>query len=128
MNTATRLPTDMNGWCPDSRHYQVEGGYLVVTMANYMTAEGTDVFYADERGGAQSMTPILSFPHGTDHEEALSKMGYTVEDTFEPEPEPVDDPLPEPTLDDVLSLLPPGIAAAVASAGAVDDHNNSGDE
>lgn len=116
MSTATRLNTDMGGWMPETRHYQVEGGYLAVTVANFLTATGTSVFLADATGGASSTEPIRQYPDGTTHSQALEALGYIVIDSIgtpsPPEPEPVAPP-PEQS---VIDILPPEIAAMVAAA------------
>lgn len=118
MATATRLDTDMGGWMPVARHYQVEGGWLVVVVCNFFTATGTDVFYADELGGAQSMEPIAKFPDGTSHEDALTNLGYEVIDTIVEVVAVVDEPTVEPSVleSSVLEMLPPEIAEMVSAA------------
>ena len=118
MTTATRLETDMGGWMPVARHYEVDGGWLVVVVCNFLTATGTDVFYADEFGGAQSMEPIAKFPEGTSHDEALGNLGYEVIDTVVEtvtvvEESPTE---PSPLESSVLDMLPPEIAQMVSSA------------
>jgi len=116
MPDATRLDTGVAHWIPVARHYQVDGGYLVVVVANFFTAKGTDVFYADEAAGPFSMEPIARFPEGTSHETALTNMGYTVIDTVGVEP--VINPPPDPVVvqQSVLDMLPAPIAEMVASA------------
>jgi hypothetical protein len=118
MATATRLDSDMGGWMPVARHYAVEGGWLVVVVCNFLTATGTDVFYADETAGAQSMEPIAKFPDGTNHDEALTSLGYEVVDTI-PEISVVGQTEPEQQAleSSVLDMLPPEIAQMVAGAG-----------
>jgi len=116
MTTATRLNTDLAHWIPIARHYQVEGGYLVVVVYSLFGAKGTDVFYADENAGAFSMEPVARFPEWASHDVALSNMGYTVVDTIgvEPAVEQVVDPAV--VEQSVLDMLPPPIAEMVASA------------
>ena len=77
---ATRIDVDMNGWCPVSRLYAVDGGNIVVTVEDFLTAKNTQVFYADETGGAISLEPLITFDPGTTHDEALIALGYTVVD------------------------------------------------
>jgi len=117
MPNATRLDSDVAHWIPVARHYQVDGGYLVVVAANFFTAKGTDVFYADETAGPISMEPIVQFPDGTSHDEALTNLGYTVVDTVGVE-QPAVNPAPDPVAvqESVLSMLPEPIAAMVAAA------------
>ena len=108
----------MGGWMPVARHYEVDGGWLVVVVCNFLTATGTDVFYADEFGGAQSMEPIAKFPEGTSHDEALGNLGYEVIDTVVEtvtvvEESPTE---PSPLESSVLDMLPPEIAQMVSSA------------
>jgi hypothetical protein len=118
MATATRLDTDMGGWMPVARHYQVDGGWLVVVVCNFLTATGTNVFYADEAGGAQSMEPIAQFPEGTSHDDALTNLGYEVIDTIVDITATVEPELPGPSVleSSVLEMLPPEIAQMVSSA------------
>lgn len=116
--TATRLETDMSGWPPVTRHYQVEGGHLAVTMLELFGTHETSVFYCDEHGGSISTTPIIVFPPRTGHAEALHDMGYTVvDDVSSQESSSEDDIVPEEVAEEsILDLLPPEIAAAVQSA------------
>jgi len=118
MATATRLDTDMGGWMPVARHYQVDGGWLAVVVCSFLTATGTDVFYADELGGAQSMEPIAQFPEGTSHDDALVNLGYEVIDTIVDITATVEPELPGPSVleSSVLEMLPPEIAQMVSSA------------
>jgi hypothetical protein len=119
MATATRLDTDMGGWMPVARHYEVDGGWLVVVVCNFFTATGTDVFYADELGGAQSMEPIAKFPAGTSHDQALINLGYEVIDLAPEEVVAViEESIPEPSVleSSVLDMLPPEIAEMVSNA------------
>lgn len=118
MPTATRIDTEMSHWCPVTRHYSVDGGYLAVTLNKFLTAEGTDVFYADENGGAISLTPIAQFPEGTTHDQALEQIGYTVIDEIGPEPEPEPDLTPQPDIPSVFDILPPEIVQVIAAASA----------
>lgn len=103
----------MGGWCPVSRHYTVDGGHLVVTVKSFLTAKGTEIFLADDKGGPVSMEPIARYPEGTDHDQALTTFGYDVIDEIGPEPEPEPEPDPEPALPSVMDLLPPEIAALI---------------
>ena len=116
MTTATRLDTDLSHWAPITRHYAVDGGYLAVTAHRFLTAEGTDIYLCDERAVAASLQPIAEYPEGTTHTAALESLGYTVIDTIGDEPEP--DPKPDmtPQEQSVLDMLPPQIAAMVATA------------
>jgi hypothetical protein len=119
MATATRLDTDMGGWMPVARHYEVDGGWLVVVVCNFLTATGTDVFYTDEAGGAQSMEPIAQYPNGTTHDDALTNLGYDVIDTVVDAAATVIEQLaPEPSVleSSVLEMLPPEIAEMVSNA------------
>lgn len=117
MTIATRLDTDMAHWVPVTRHYQVDGGYLAVSVNQFLTAEGTDVYFCDERAVAPTMEPIMSYPDGTTHEEALQMLGYTVVDNVGPE-QPRELPVEEPTPQEqsVISMLPPQIAEMVVAA------------
>jgi hypothetical protein len=103
---------------PVARHYQVDGGWLVVVVCNFLTATGTNVFYADEAGGAQSMEPIAQFPEGTSHDDALTNLGYEVIDTIVDITATVEPELPGPSVleSSVLEMLPPEIAQMVSSA------------
>jgi len=117
MTVATRLETDTAHWIPVAKHYQVDGGYLVVVAAQFMTAEGTEVFYTDETGAAFSMEPIARFPHGTTHEEALNSLGYTsVVDTVVDPPEVVltEAEVVEQAQESVIQMLPPEILAVIS--------------
>ena len=117
MITATRLETNLDHWMPIARHYDVQGGFLVVVVANFLSAEGTDVFLTDERGCALSMEAIKRFPHGTTHDEALIDLGYTivVDEVIEPIPVVVEpEPVVEPVIESVISLLPPEILEVIA--------------
>jgi len=116
MATATRLDTDMGGWMPVARHYQVEGGWLVVVVCNFLTATGTNVFYADELGGAQSMEPIAKFADGTSHDDALINLGYEVIDTIVDVVAVVEQSTPSVIESSVLDMLPPEIAEMVSNA------------
>jgi hypothetical protein len=118
MTTATRLDSDMGGWMPVARHYEVPGGWLVVVVCSFLTATGTNVFYADELGGAQSMEPIAQFPDGTSHDDALINLGYEVIDTIVDIAATVEPELPGPSVleSSVLEMLPPEIAQMVSSA------------
>lgn len=116
MADAVRLPTDMGHWIPVTRHYQVDGGYLAVTVARFFTAKGTDVFYCDEVGAPHSMEPIAQFPDGTSHDEALNRLGYTAVDDIGPEPEPEPTNQNTETEQSVLDILPEPIAAMIAAA------------
>ena len=117
MSTATRLNTNMSGWAPEARHYQVDGGHLVVVAYSFLTATGTDVFWADARGGAVSMTALIGFPAGTDSAAALDALGYdTVIDTIG-DPVPATPPVtPSATEQSVIDMLPPQLAQAVETA------------
>lgn len=112
MPTATRLNTDMGGWMPETRHYQVAGGYLAVTVANYLTATGTKIFLADQSGGAVSTQAIAEFESGS-HTDVLESLGYTVIDT-------IGDPVPsapEPVAEEPAPVeIPPEIAAMIEGA------------
>lgn len=116
MSNATRLATDMANWAPVTRHYQVDGGYLAVTVNTFLTATGTDVFYADAQGGAISLEPLISYSDGTTHDEALQVLGYTVIDEIGPEPTPEPSPDPTPQEQSVLAMLPAPIAAMILPA------------
>lgn len=116
MTTATRLSTDVGHWAPVTRHYQVEGGHLAVTVQKFLTAKGTDVYFCDERAIAPSLQPIAQYPDGTTHTAALEALGYTVIDTIGDEPEPEPQPGPTPQEQSVLDMLPAPIAAMVAAA------------
>ena len=106
----------MSHWSPVTRHYEVDGGHLAVTVHNFLTAIGTDVFFCDERAIAPAMQPIAVYPEGTTHTEALELLGYTVVDTIG------DEPTPDPEQDltgqeqSVIDMLPAPIAAMVAAA------------
>lgn len=114
MASATRLPTDMSGWAPTTRHYQVDGGHLAVTVNTFLTATGTDIFYADADGVAMSLTPLVQLPDGTGHTEALASLGYTVVDDLDgdPDTEPAAEP-ETPTTPPAEPELPPEIAAMI---------------
>jgi hypothetical protein len=106
----------MGGWMPVARHYQVEGGWLVVVVCNFLTATGTNVFYADELGGAQSMEPIAKFADGTSHDDALINLGYEVIDTIVDVVAVVEQSTPSVIESSVLDMLPPEIAEMVSNA------------
>lgn len=116
MSTAIRLSTDMSHWAPVTRHYEVDGGHLAVTVHSFLTATGTDIYLCDERAIAPTLEPIVSYPAGTSHGEALALLGYTVTDDIgdEPQSEPAVDPTP--VEQSVLTMLPAPIAAMVAAA------------
>lgn len=120
MATATRLDTDMGGWMPVARHYEVDGGWLVVVVCSFFTATGTDVFYADVLAGAHSMEPVAKFPDGTTHDEALTQLGYEVIDTLSDQSSvQSEEQGPEPASQlesSVLEMLPPEIAQMVSSS------------
>ena len=118
MPNATRLDTDVAHWIPDARHYEVDGGYLVVVVCNFFTATGTNVFYADDRAGAFSLEPIAQYPEGTSHDDALINLGYDVIDTVADTVIAVEPavPGPSPLESSVLDMLPPEIAQMVSSA------------
>jgi len=115
MPNAKRLNTDVAHWIPVARHYEVDGGHIVVVAYNFFTATGTEVFYSDENAGPFSMQPIAKFPEGTTHDEALANMGYTVIDSLVDQP--VVDTVPDPVAveQSVLEMLPPEIAEMVTS-------------
>jgi hypothetical protein len=120
MPDATRINSDLGNWIPVARHYEVPGGHLVVVVFKLFTATGTEVFYADNNGGAFSMEPIARFPDGTTHDQALADLGYTVIDNIgdgvdkQPTNLPTD---PVSTVEQsVLDILPTPIAEMVASA------------
>ena len=104
----------MAHWIPVARHYQVDGGYLTVLVAQFFESKGTSVFYVNEDAVAYTMDAIAEFPEGTTYEEALAAIGYTVVDEIgEPEPaadetEPI---VASPTL---AELLPPEILAVLS--------------
>ena len=117
MTTATRLDTDLNHWMPKAKHYAVDGGFLVVVAADFLSAEGTDVFFTDERGSAISMEAIKRFPHGTTHEAALNDLGYldVVDAIADPVPVvAVQEPTVELIRESVQSMLPPEIMNVIA--------------
>ena len=116
MSTATRLDTDIAHWAPVTRHYQVEGGHLAVTVHRFLTASGTDVYYCDERAIAPSLQPIAEFPEGTTHNEALERLGYTVVDNIGEEPAPVVEEQIAAQEQSVLDMLPAPIAAMIANS------------
>lgn len=116
MSAATRLDTDLAHWAPVTRHYQVEGGHLAVTVQSFMTATGTDVYLCDERAIAPTLEPIVSYPAGTTHTEALERLGYTVVDEIGDEPAPVVDEAVAAQEQSVLDMLPAPIAAMIATA------------
>ena len=116
MPTATRLDTDMGNYMPVTRHYQVDGGYLAVTVKTFFMAKGTEIIYCDEAGGPISMEAIATFPEGTTHDEALESLGYTVVDEIGIEPDPEPEPEPPPAEPSVLDILPEPIAAMIAAA------------
>lgn len=116
MTTATRLDTDMANWAPITRHYEVDGGHLAVTVNRFLTATGTDVFYCDEGGGVISLEPLIRYPDGTTHTQALENLGYTVVDTIGDEPEPETTQQLEIVQQSVLDMLPAPIAAMVTQA------------
>lgn len=106
----------MANWCPVTRHYVVDGGHLAVTVNRFFTATGTDVFYCDSGGGVISLEPLISYPDGTSHTEALQLLGYTVVDTIGDEPEPETTEQISLSEQSVIELLPPPIAAIIAAA------------
>lgn len=114
--TATRLDTDMSHWAPVSRHYSVDGGYLVVTMQRLLGATGTDIYWCDERAIAPTLEPIVSYPAGTTHDVALMRLGYNVVDEIGEEAEPVVEEQVAATTQSVIDMLPAPIAAMVANA------------
>lgn len=116
MSTATRLATDIAHWAPVTRHYEVDGGYLAVTVQQFLGASGTDVYFCDENAVAPTLEPIASYPAGVTHTEALERIGYTVVDDVgdEPEPEPTTEPTPQEQ--SVLDMLPAPIAAMIANS------------
>lgn len=119
MSDAIRLDTDVAHWAPESRHYQIDGGHVVVTKHCFLTATGTDVYYCDDRAAPFSMEPIASFPDGTTHDGALEALGYTVIDTVGETVAAAaveDSPAAEPAPPTVFDLLPPEIAAVIAAA------------
>lgn len=110
MTTATRLATDMSHCAPVTRHYQVDGGHLAVTVLKLFGNGGTTILYADENGAILNGQSLVNLPEVNDHAEALQTMGYTVVDDLPPEPEPE----PEPQIEQsVLDMLPPEIAAMI---------------
>jgi hypothetical protein len=113
---ATRIDADMGGWCPVSRLYAVDGGHIAVTVADFLTANATQVFYADEAGGAISLEPLITFNPGTSHDEALTNLGYTVIDTVGAEPAPELPPEIPVVEESVFDLLPPEISAVITAA------------
>lgn len=116
MSTATRLNTDMAHWAPVSRHYCVDGGYLVVTTQRLLGAAGTDIYLCDERAIAPTLEPIASYPHGTTHTEALERLGYMVVDEIGDEPAAVVEEQVAAQEQSVIDMLPAPIAAMVANA------------
>jgi hypothetical protein len=120
MPDATRVNSDVGNWIPIARHYDVPGGHLVVVVAKLFTATGTEIFYADDKGGAFSMEPIARFADGTSHDQALINLGYTVIDTIGEgaDNHATADPVIDPVVveQSVLSMLPEPIAAMVAAA------------
>lgn len=113
---ATRLATDMANWSPITRHYAVDGGHLAVTVNRFLTATGTDVFYCGADGSTISLEPLISYPDGTSHTEALELLGYTVIDAIGDEPEPETTEQISLSEQSVIELLPPPIAAIIAAA------------
>lgn len=116
MTTATRLDTPTANWAPITRHYQVDGGHLAVTVHSFLTATGTEVFYCDEQAIPFSLTALASFPEGTSHTQALELLGYTVVDDIGDEPEPEPSPEPTPLETSVMDMLPEPIAAMILAS------------
>lgn len=114
--TATRLDTDMAHWAPVTRHYAVDGGHLAVTVHQFLTASGTDIYLCDERGIAPTLEPIVSYPAGTTHSVALMRMGYNVVDEIGDEPATVVTEQIATQEQSVIDMLPGPIAAMVANA------------
>lgn len=115
-NTATRLDTDMAHWAPITRHYEVEGGHLAVTVQRLLGATGTDIYLCDERAVAPSLEPIASYEDGTSHTAALERLGYTVIDTIGDEPDQVIEELVADQQQSIIDMLPAPIAAMVAAS------------
>jgi len=113
---ARRIDKDMGGWCPVSRLYEVDGGHLVVTMAQFLVEKETSVFYANADGGAISLEPLIHFDAGTSHDDALTALGYTVVDTVGDEPAPEPPPVEPVVTPSVFDILPPEIAAVITAA------------
>lgn len=116
MSIATRLNTDMAHWAPVTRHYQVDGGYLAVTVQRLLGATGTDIYLCDERAVAPTLEPIAHYPDGTTHNAALELLGYTVADTIGEEPAPIVEELVAAQEQSILDMLPAPIAAMIAAA------------
>lgn len=107
------------GWVPVTRHYEVPGGFLAVTVLSFGTASGTSVFLVDENGVAvgDHVEAIATFPEGTSHDDALEQLGYTVRDDVGPEPSEPDAVEDPPVMvQSVMELLPPEIASALGQA------------
>lgn len=109
---ATRLPTVMSHRAPITRHYQVDGGHLAVTVNKFLTATGTDVYFCDEQGVSPILQAIASYPDGTTHTQALEALGYTVVDDIGDEPEPETETVTV-VEQSVFDILPPEIAAVL---------------
>lgn len=81
VRTAHRLDTDMSGWCPVTRHYRTDDGYLAVTRPQFVTAVPVvEVFAVDAEGVAASMEPLFRATADATHSSALEQLGYTVID------------------------------------------------
>ncbi|MGC4964231.1 DUF7572 family protein [Gordonia sp. DT101] len=75
---------DLGHWCPVTRLYvdETSGQHYAVTVLDFYTATGTEVFLSDDRGIAidvdgdpeNGLTPILRLPDGTSFEQALSAL------------------------------------------------------
>lgn len=70
---------ELSGWVPVTRLYRHESGqHIAVSVIDFWTATGTEVFLCDEQGiavdadsdPANGLTPILVMPAGTSFEEA----------------------------------------------------------
>lgn len=115
MATATRLDTDMGGWMPVARHYEVDGGWLVVVVYDLFGNKGAEVFYANEFGGAMSMEAIVRLPENTTHEQALNSIGYdTVIDEIGDVPDEVVEQHTQQLQQSVIEMLPPEIISVIS--------------
>lgn len=74
--------SDLDFWAPVTKLYRLSGGqHVAITVLDFFTACGTEVFLCDERGvaidadgdGSNGLTPILRLPAGTSYDVALQE-------------------------------------------------------